>query len=134
MKHERFFESNKCPAWLKRDGVCKPIKDFSDSHPNKEHRPLKANGQAGILAKALLRYNSMQRKWSRGVTIGMCSSLLDFLSNSPDRRFREARAWIEREGIEIKSEWEGENPRHQRWTAIYDKDKFSAVRKKLGIK
>jgi len=72
-----------------------PVTDFSDSH--NPGRPLKANGAAGLLAQGL--------KEGKMFTIQSAISFLrekGKVSNSPDRRLREARNWLDRNGYTIE--------------------------------
>ncbi len=85
--------------------------DFTDSDaPVQEGRNIGANAQAGLVAIAMLNNGYMTVRDAMRI-LESCKKV----STDPGRRVREARSWIERQGLEIqmtthgygKSRWQG---------------------------
>lgn len=73
--------------------------DFGDSTPRqKQNRPLKADGHAGLIAIQMLEYHGFP------VSIQGASELLKshgYVSNDVGRRMREAKKWLVSQGFTI---------------------------------
>jgi hypothetical protein len=118
---QRYFTSTRCP-------------DFADSKPQRENRPLKADGQAGIITKHLLlmAYASVEVGGTVRYSVQDIIGVLDgygITSNCPDRRLREAVKWLEREGCTVHKEWIEGKTRYMTWRVEWNDAAQKAMNK-----
>jgi hypothetical protein len=120
---QSYFTSTRCP-------------DFADSKPQREARPLSADGQAGYIAGLLLHFArnaSTMGIEHQGVTLQRVTNAMLFMnkiSNCPDRRLREAVKWLEREGCEVIKEWvKTDTSRYMRWRVVWNAAAENALAK-----
>ena len=118
-----FFTSQHCP-------------DFSDSKPQRENRPLKADGQAGKIALFMLRRaDHFTQAANQYVTVQDIICVLEgygLTSNCPDRRLREAVKWLEREGCTVHKEWVEGKTRYMTWRVEWNDAAQKAMNKLKG--
>jgi hypothetical protein len=121
------------------DNAGNELPDFGkhDAPKQRQRRSLKADGQAGHLAYHML----IQTCYGTNMTVMDAFVSLKghgMSSNDPGRRLREAREWLQREGLEVISEWHT-NPntkvRYQSWRIKPDADKQARALARLkGVK
>lgn len=104
-----YFTSTRCP-------------DFADSAPQRENRPLSADGQAGMVARRLLHIAMHTVPVETTIqSVTKAFALNGIVSNCPDRRLREAVRWLEGEGCEVIKEWvKTDTSRYMRWRVVWN--------------